>query len=631
MAMMEMRDRAQGRGGKFIVGAIIIVMALFGFGAFTSFIDSDPAMVEINGEALSRNDVLLETQRRKNRILSQMGEAADPSLINDALLQSTVLEQLIDRALILQFGEHSGLAASSQRVDDLIRDIPAFQVEGKFDKELYRGLISNEGHTPVSFSRSVRESLVLGDLQSGLTNTHMVVGWETRRISDLLSQTRDIAYLTFSPELFSEEIEIGEEAIREHYELNGRAFLSDEAADISYVELSISNLMKDEEIKVSEEDMHSQYEKDLAAYESSERRRASHILVQIGDKRSKEEALAIASDTLTRIESGEVFEELAKSLSEDPGSATKGGDLGFVSKGALVPAFETALWSMKVGELSDPVTSEFGVHIIKLIDIQLDEYPGFDTQKTAIEEGLRRTQAEELFEERKLRIEDLAFLEPDSLAAVAEQFGLEILKKTGLKRGLGGGIFVDQALQSAVFSDEVIEDSFNSKTIEIGDSAYWLRADKYYPAEQKALEKVSEEIRLSLVSEAADDKVQEAVGESLELLVSGQGSTSIAAKYGLEWKQISKVKRNQADVPRAVTTLAFNLVRPEAGARSSGKVVLDSGAVAVVTLTSVVDGDFSALTESDRTNIRDQLLRTSGQDDFQALHSSLKASATIER
>ena len=196
---------------------------------------------------------------------------------------------------------------------------------------------------------------------------------------------------------------------------------------------------------------------------------------------------------------------------------------------------------------------------------------------------------------------------------------------------MGGGIFVDQALQSAVFSDEVIEDSFNSKTIEIGDSAYWLRADKYYPAEQKALEKVSEEIRLSLVSEAADDKVQEAVGESLELLVSGQGSTSIAAKYGLEWKQISKVKRNQADVPRAVTTLAFNLVRPEAGARSSGKVVLDSGAVAVVTLTSVVDGDFSALTESDRTNIRDQLLRTSGQDDFQALHSSLKASATIER
>jgi len=631
MAMMQMRDRAQGRGGKIIGGAIIIVMALFGFGAFTSFVDTDPSVVDVNGEAISQNSVVNEADRRKRRILSQMGDAADPSLIDDNALQQTVVERLIDRAILLQFGTEIGLAASDVRVDKIITAIPAFQIDGVFSADLYRNLIANDRHTPISFRTSLRESLILEDLQTALFDTQLVMDWELKNISNLLSQTRDIAFLTLNTENFTQEVIVDQEAIADYFDVNASSFRTQESIDISYVQLSVDGLMQDSEIIIDRENLLSRYEEDKLAFAATEARRTSHILLGVGEDRSEAEAITLLLDTSNRIQQGESFETLAESVSEDPGSAGVGGDLGYVTQGAMVPAFEDALWMLKEGEISAPVVSEFGVHLIKLIDIRLDEFPVFEEQQTRIEQNLRREQAEELFAERIQLIDDLAFQEPDTLNPVIEQFGLELNNVAGVVRGMTDGLFSNAALIDAAFSSDVADEKFNSKTIQIGETAYWIRSDGYYPALQKSMEDVSDEIRIVLVAEAAQDKVDNAVDDIIEMLESGEGSATVAAKYSLDWKQVSAVKRNQADTPRPVTLLAFSLPKPEAGEKSTGKTSLNDGSTAIVTVTSVVEGDIATLTDKERGDIRSQLERSNGQDDFQALHTSLKAAASISR
>ncbi len=629
MAMMKMRDRAQGRGGKIIAGAVIFVLAVFGFGAFTSFVDTDPSVVEVNGVSINQSSVLSETERRKRRLLAQMGEAADPSLINDTLLQQSVIERLIDRSILLQFGEDLGLAASDSRLDEIITEIPAFQIDGVFSADLYRNLLANDRHTPISFRAALRESLILEDLQTALFDSQLVLDWELKRISNLLSQTRDLAYLVLKTDSFMQDLEIGEEAINEYFELNGSSFRTQESIDLSYVRLSVDALLQDDEIVVNDEALLSRYEEDKAAFAATETRRASHILINAGDDRSEAEATQLITDIIARIGAGESFESLAKELSDDPGSSGLGGDLGYVTQGAMVPEFEEALWALKVDELSAPVVSEFGVHLIKLLDIRLDEFPGFEEQKEAIAHTMRLEQAEELFVERIQLIDDLAFQEPDSLTPVVEQFGLELNKITGVHRGMEDSVFANANMLDAAFSSDVADEGFNSKTVQVGDSAYWIRSDGYYPASQKALDEVREEIKSILVSEAARDRIDQAAEDILQQLADGEGSTTIAAKYSMDWNQVSSVKRNQAEIPPAIATLAFTLPRPAPGKKSTGKTTIADGSVAVVTVTSVTDGDFAALTDKDRGDIKTQLERSIGQDDFQALHTSLKAAASI--
>ena len=631
MAMMQMRDRAQGWGGKIIAGAIIIVMAVFGFGAFTSFVDTDPSVVDVNGEAITQSSVVNESDRRKRRILSQMGEAADASLIDDTLLQQSVVERLIDRAILLQFGTEVGMAASDARVDKIITAIPAFQIDGVFSSDLYRNLIANDRHTPTSFRTSLQESLILEDLQTALFDSQIVMDWELKRISNLLSQTRDIAYLTLDTENFVQDIELDEAAIIEYFELNSASFRSQESIDISYVQLSVAALMQDKDIVLGEEDLLSRYADDKAAFAATETRRASHILLGITDDRSEAEAITQLVQVSERIQAGESFASLAESLSEDPGSSGSGGDLGYVTQGAMVPEFEDALWLLQKEELSVPVVSEFGVHLIKLVDIRLDEFPEFDQQKSGIEQDMRREFAEELFAGRVQLIDDLAFQEPDSLEPVLEQFNLTTSKVTGVVRGMTDSIFANAQLIEAAFSGDVADEGFNSKVIQVGETAYWIRSDGYFPATQKNLEDVRDEISEILVSELAQDKIDGAVNDILEMLESGEGSSTVAAKYALEWNQVSAVKRNQADIPRAVSALAFSLPKPGVDEKSSGRASLNNGSMAVVTVTSVIDGDIAALTDKERSDIQNQLERSIGQDDFQALHTSLKASASISR
>ena len=629
--LQKMRDNAQGTVAKVIVVMIILTLTLFGFGAFTSFVSSDPTVAKVNGEEITQSVLALEAGRQRERILDQLGEDADPSLIDPVALQRSVIDSLITRTLLLQAANDLGLAVSDADIDRYIVENPQFQTDGRFDEDLFRRLLASNGLNPVAFREEFRRNVLLVQLNGGLQDTAMALDWETRAAAALLGQRRDVAYLAFSPDTFAADLEITDEDVKARYEADLPDYLTEERVDVDFVELDVATLAAGTSIEVSEADIEARYESEEAAYQPQERRHAQHILLEVNDERDTEAAIAELLALKARIEGGASFEEIAKATSDDPGSAANGGDLGLVGRGVFVPEFEQALYALTVGELSEPVSTQFGVHLIRLVEIKADEFPSLEDMRAELEERLRLEQAEELFVARVRELDQWAFEAPESLDLVVEEMGLAVRHQAGVTRGAGEGVFAERELREAVYAPEVLEQGFNSAVVELDGRAYVVRVATHHEPEQRPFEAVAEEIRAKIANELAGDLARDAADEALARLEEGEGVTQVAMTHGLEWQRIEGARRQMPDADPRILQQAFSLDRPRDDDRAVGITQLADGSQAVVVVTSVTDGDYAALTENEQRAIRAQMDRRAGNLDFDGFYETARDEASISR
>lgn len=629
--LQKMRDKAQGAFGKVVAGTIIVVLTLFGFGAFTNFTSNDQAAASVNGDDISRDELGREIERQRQRILSQMGEGADPDLIDIASLQGSVLEGLINRMLLNQAADDMRLTVAESEVDRYFRENPQFQIGGQYDPELVRRVLSSVGHTPASFRRDFKRSLRVAQLNGAVTTTTLVTDWETRQLAALLSQTRDIAFLSFDPADFEAEIELDEQAVEDYYLANDADFMTTESIDVAYVSLSLAELLADESIEVSADAIEASYQESLEAFELIDERRASHILLEVNASREEAETLELAESILVRVAQGEAFADLARELSEDPGSADQGGDLGFVSKGAFVPEFETAMWALEIGKVSQPVRSEFGVHLIVVTEARIPEYPEFDTVRDDLEATLRAEQAATLYAEQVRRMDELAFEMTDGLDDLADEFGLSVATATGITRAEAEGVFSNPRIRKAAFSEDVLDQGYNSAVVDLGDRATVVRLIERHLPELRPLAEVSDQISRVLVVREAQGRAADYASEAYQALLDGAASSQVAAQRGREWVVLSKSRRQNPSVDPAITREAFRLPRPVGTDRAVGSARSEAGVELVITVTAVAEGDYGALTEAERAGLRTQLSRSAGERDFGSLFQDLREAASIDR
>jgi len=629
--LQKMRDSAQGFVGKMVGGVIIVVLTMFGFGAFTAFVNDDPAVASVNGEDISRAELGLEIERQRRRILNQMGEGADPDLIDVVSLQGSVLESMINRTLLSQAADDMRLTVAESEVDVYFRENPQFQVAGQYEPALVRRVLNSLGHTPTSFRRDLKRSLRMAQLNGALTTTTLVTDWETRQLAALLSQTRDIAFLSFDPLELEAGIELDEQAVEDYYLANEADFMTTESIDVVYVSLTLADLLADESIDVSADAIQASYQESLEAFERVDERRASHILLEVNAARDEAETLGLAESILERVEQGEAFAELARELSEDPGSAESGGDLGFVAKGAFVPEFEAAMWALEIGTVSQPVRSEFGVHLILVTEARTPEYPEFEAVRDAIESTLRAAQAATLYAERVRRMDELAFEMTDGLDGLADHFGLTVERATGITQAGTEGPFANARLRNAAFSEDVLDQGFNSAVVDLGDRATVVRLTERHLPELKPLAEVSDEIRAVLIAREAQEQAADAAHTAYQALIDGAASSLVAAESQAKWVMLSKSRRQSPSVDPAITREAFRLPRPMGIDRAVGSTRTGSGVEVVITVTAVKEGDYGALTEAERSRLRTQLSRNAGDRDFGSLFQDLRDAASIDR
>ncbi|MDX5372526.1 MAG: SurA N-terminal domain-containing protein [Pseudomonadaceae bacterium] len=615
--LQNIRDNSQGWIAKTIIGLIVVLMAFTGFDAIVQSTSNSRNAAEVNGEDISLDSVSAAVEVQRRQLIQQFGRDFDASLLDDKLLRTAALDALIERTLLLQGAKDSGMAISDAALDQLILQMPVFQVEGKFDAARYDQILQQQGFSRMQFRDRLKQDVLISQLQAALAGSNFVTDAELEAFVRLDKQTRDFASLTLPAK--RDAVELTDEEIKAYYEQHGERFMSPEQVVIEYLELKKEAFF--DQAEASDEELQELYRKEIANL--AEQRHAAHILLEVNDQQSDEQVQAKLEEVKQRLAKGEDFAALAKELSQDPGSAGNGGDLGFAGPGVYDPEFEKALYALKQGEVSAPVRSEFGWHLIKLLGVQAPEVPSFDSLKAKLEREVKAQQVEQRFVEAAKQLEEFSF-EASDLAQPAQELGLEVQTSAAFGREGGEGVAANRQVVQAAFSPEVLEDGANSSAIELDpDTTLVLRVKEHKKPTLLPLEQVSASIRDTLARKKAGEAAK-AEGEAL-LAQLREGGAS-----GQEWKVVEAATRSQEGVEPVVLQALFRMAKPEDGKPSYAGVTLSNGDYVVLRLDGVGQAK-AELNAEEKTSYRRFLASRAGQQDFAAYREQLKEQADIER
>ena len=626
-----MRDGAQTLGARILVGLIVVVLTVFGFGAFDLFAVGEPVAATVNGTEIAEVALEAETERRRRDLLARMGDDADPSLIDAAALREATLDSLIHRTLLLQLADALDVAVSDARMGREIAANAEFQVDGKFNEDRFRATLAAAGFSPRSYQEQVVADARVNQLTAGVADTVVVAEQEVRDAARVLLQRRDVAYLAVATERFKAAIEVAEEDIAARYDAELDRYRTPLTLDVDYARLSFAAVMAAEQ--VTEEALRVAFDAEeqarLTAPDMS-RRRGAHILLEVGEARSEAEAIERLGSLREEIEAGADFAAKARELSEDPGSAANGGDLGLADRDTFVTPFADALWALAPGDLSMPVVTQFGVHLITLLEVEDVAPPTFEESRDGLELTLRRQAAEQAFDELLRQMDEIAFEEPDSLAGIAQALSLTIETVAGVTRDDGAAPFTEAGLRGALFEADVLAEGYNTPAIRVGEDAVVARIATRHEPKEQPLAEVEAAIRDELVAERAREEAAVATLAALSRLRDGEDAAAISERLGGEWVVEEGATRMVPTLPEPILAAAFKLDPPVEGGRAAIDVETPPDGHALVVVTRVQPGDFAAMSESDRTGLRDQLVTLAEERELGMLLGALRADADID-
>lgn len=620
--LQNIRDNSQGWIAKTIVGVIVALMAFTGFDAIVSSTSNSKNAADVNGEKITLDTLnrAVDMQRRQYR--EQFGKDFDVSLLDDKLLRESALNALIDRNLLLQGAKDSDMAFSQAALDQLILGMPIFQVDGKFSAARFDQIIQQEGYTRMQFRERLEQDVLISQLQAGLVGSSFLTDDELSAFVRLDKQTRDFATLTLKADVSA--VQLQDEELKAYYDEHADQFMSPEQVVLDYVELNKAAFF--DRVEIKDEELQEQYKAEIA--DLAEQRQAAHILLEVGAELSDEQAKAKLDELKNRLLQGEDFSALAKEFSQDLGSAGNGGDLGFAGPGVYDPAFEEALYALKQGEVSAPVRSEFGWHLIKLLGVQNADVPSFESLKDKLIADIKAPRVEQLFVQASKALEDAAY-EASDLAQPAAEQGLEVKTTAAFGREGGSeGLTANRQVIQAAFSEDLLEAAANSQAIELDpDTVVVVRVKEHMKSELLPFEQVSASIREILTLKRANEAVK-AKGEAL--LASLRDGTAPAAD-GQDWNVIEAATRNQEGVDPALLQALFRMPKPaDSDSPSFMGVSLNNGDYVLLRLNGVSQPE-AELSEQEKTMYRRALASRLGQQDFSAFRAVLKEQADIER
>ena len=626
--LQDIRKSSQGTAAKIIVGLIVVVFALFGAESIVGGLSGEPEVATVNGEDILQSQFLRAVEGKRRQILAQMGDKADPDLIDEALLRSSVLEGMINEQILVQDAEEKGLFVSDMAVDNYIRSIEQFQVDGQFSNERMQTLLRNAGLTLKDYRDSLKSQFVLGQSRSGLIASAFVVEDEQKEILALDRQERSFGMATVFKRDYLDAIAVTDEEVADHYEANKSSYKKPEHVDVSYLVLDRSSLQ--ENIEINEDELKTLYETEKAEYQGEEQRAASHILIKIDDDTNEADALARITTIQESLNKGEKFEELAKQFSEDEGSAQSGGDLGLSARGVYVADFETSLFSLNEGEVSEPVKTEFGYHLIKLDRIQTNNVPSFDEMRGMLETRLVKQRIDQLYAQLTEQLADITYSSPD-LKEAAEALNLTIQSLAGVSAQTDHPLFSSSKVQKVLFSNELVVDKHNSEMIEVEEGkALVFRVDAYQEESVQSLAAVKEAIRDELKAEKTASYAEK-VGQSfIERVKAGEDPETVSENMGLNWTVYNDIRRDNVMLEREVITKVFTLPKSMAEDKSLVGFEVMGGDYAVVSLHNVASGS-DEVTALEKSSIENMLGDTFGATDYQAYQNVALDQAEIER
>ena len=629
--LLAIRERVMGVVGWILLGILFIAFAFFGLNSYMQSSAVNYAAV-VNDVEITPRQQQRAYQGLRSRMQELMGDAYNPAMLDEAALKTAALQQLINEELLLQAAESEGFAASDQQVAVRINSIDAFKQDGVFSKEKYNRVLNLQGLSPAGFEWQLQREIISDQLQSGIVQTAAATQDDLQQAYMLQGQQRSFRYITIPVADFYPQVEVSADEIKQYYDTHTDEFMTPERVRVQYLQLDMDSIAAVN--PVDEQALQALYNERSETYVKPEQRHARHILIQLdpdADAASAEAALQKAQDAIRRIKGGEAFAAVAKELSDDPGSADNGGDLGFFSRGLMTPAFEEVAFSLSPGELSEPVKSPFGYHVIEVLEIQPETATPLEDVREELVELLQAEDRSDLFYERSEILASLTFEQPDTLQAAADALGLEIMESDWISRDGGTGIGENQDIVETAFSEDVLLNGNNSTPVEIGDEqVVVLRLLEHQDAARQPLDEIRETVKQRLTDEKAR-QLAESKGAELLGSITEQGTTleETAASLQADVQQAGMVARNASGYPAAVLAKAFMLDAPADDNPAYTGLALPEGDYVILALDEVKQGDLASLPEAARRSAWQEFSRIQGDAEMAAVQETLKSQAKI--
>jgi len=620
--LQDIRDNSQGVVAKVIIGFIVAIFALFGVDSIMSGFTTSPPIAEINGEEITEAQLQLSTQN----LLNSIGGSVDS--LDQGLLEQIALSQIVEEVLLRQSAQNSAMTISNNRIDRSIIENSQFQINGTFDSDFAIRTMASQGFSVPLYRETLKQQMLLSQLANAYSSSAFVTDVELERIAGLSAQTRDFRYLSIPLGTRTLGTAITDAEIQAYYDDNQENFTQPETVSVRYVMLDKNAIT--EEIELDEALIRAQYETEREAFEGSAEKRASHILFEVGGDFTEAQALELAATAKQRLDAGEDFGAVALDMSTDTISAEDGGDIGYTDGSAFPEAIEEALEVLALNEISGPVVTEFGVHIVMLTEDSENVFQSYEEVAERIERELKSSEIELIYAERLEDLSNLAF-ETGDLQTISEELDMNVLISGAFGRTGGTGIFSNQALIAAAFSEEVLLEGNNSEVIELNPSqAVVMNVLEFTEATILPLEEVEPEIAVILRTEMERQAVQDLSDQILTAIENGDSIEQLLADNELEWLTEQGSARVDASVNREILSRVFAMSLPEADMPAYDNLVLSNDTAVIVELNSINTGSIETLAQIDRENMVSSMISDLGNSDFQAYMSNLQQSADIE-
>ena len=625
------RDSATGWIAWGIVILISIPFALWGIHQYVTP-DSSVAIATVDDAELGYYDFQRLYARRRQQLQSILG-AGIIDAEEDERLRREVLDGMIDSEVVIRSGIDAGMRVSDEQLADTIQTQEAFQAGDGFSQDAYDGWLRSQGYSPGGFEEDLRRSLIEQQIALGVSGSEFISVNGLRDALRVRLQTRTFSLLTV-PATGLDMSDPTESGIAAHFERHRSEYTAPERLRLRYLEISLDDIAAG--IKADDEELRALYEAEPERFVTPEKREVSHILVSVPSDAGAED-IARARERLVaiddRIAAGESFEDLARENSDDPGSAASGGALGFIEREMMVPEFEEAAFALEPNQVSDPVRSSFGWHLIKVTSVQEPRGATFGEVRDQVLAQYQSREAERIYVERVEALANVTYEHPESLETGARELGLTVRETSPVTRdGQSDDPIASQPpVVAAAFSSDVLDNGHNSEPIEFEPGRIVVvRAFDHEPPRDLDLDEARAEVVAALRAAARREAVAERGRELLGDLRSGRDVDAVAADAGLEWSRFENVGRTGGGLAEKLLEVAFRMPRPSTGAAQFDGVIDDAGDFVIVSLSSVDDGDISSMSDDETRTLRQALEADNGRTMFDAFVRGRRQSADVK-
>ncbi|MEX2516795.1 MAG: SurA N-terminal domain-containing protein [Gammaproteobacteria bacterium] len=627
--LQNIRNVVTGWFAVVIVTVMIVPFALFGINYYF-----DGSANLIAAKVGDREITVTEYQREffnfRRELQNRMGNTSIDSETEE-LIKQQALQRIIENQLLVQKAHDLGMRIGDEAVIKTIAGLEPFQRDGRFSQALYQQALAQSGFTVDMFERQIRQEMLTEQMQTALLTSTFITDTEVQAMARLDAQTRDVLHATIDARAVYDSIEVNDADIEKYYNENQRSFQEPQQIRIAYLDLSLDTLSP--RVEVTEDRLQAYFETNRANYNQPETRKIEQIIVRLmpdADAEALDQVRTQASFLRDKIEAGESFADVVENYRDEFEQVPELLNLNAVKQGELSPEVDAEVFALEEGELSQPIQSDVGLHVIRLEEVQLPRDAEFDEVREKLEEDYREAEAEKLFFEEIERLSNAAFEHPDSLEVAAAETGLEVQISDWFNEGGGSGVAANPDVVLEAFSDEVLKEGLNSQPVDLSDTrVVVLRVAEHKPARTLALDEVREEIINDIKFTRAQEQARERGEAILEALRQGTDPEQVAAEYDIEWQFEESVARNDTNVSRSVLRAAFRAGQPETAGTIYAGVSIGSGDYIIVGVSNVQTPEVDSLSDDERQQLRQQLIQARAQNTWISTLEDMRARADI--